>query len=83
LRDGGAVTAALLQSPFSIQGAGSFGSFGVSTQRADARSDSIVVGLGAAVNIGERWSVIFDAVDRNDFGPRNDLSLSLTAGFRF
>ena len=83
LKDSGDVNAALLQSPFAIQGVGRFGSFGVGTQRQDARSDSIVAGLGTAVDLGERWSVIFDATDRNDFGPRNDLSLSLTAGFRF
>ncbi len=83
LSDGGAVSATLLQSPFSAAGAGLIGGFRASSSRADARYDALVIGAAVSADIGENWTFTLSAAERTDFGPRNDVSLSLRAQRRF
>ena len=83
LKDAGDVSAALLQSPFTLVGVGRFGGFGVQTSRESARYDALALGLGINAVVGERWTFTFDAEERTDFGPRNDFSIALRAEYRF
>ena len=83
LKDAGAVSATLLQSPFSAAGVGSFGSFGVRSRRESASYDALSAGAAVNVEIGERWTVTLGVEERADFGPRNDFSLGMRAERKF
>ena len=83
LSDGGAVSATLLQSPFSSTGAGLIGGFRADSSRADARYDALVIGAAVSADFGENWTLTLSAAERTDFGPRNDVSVSLRAQRRF